>query len=665
MKKKKIARGIYKLTFGTAGKPLASAFAPFKMSAELKNGSDNGLPFENFRFKVGKKRALLSFPLGADENIFGFGLQFKKVNHKGTKKRLKVNSDPVADTGDSHAPVPFFVSSNGYGILINTLENVSVSCGSARLKTEMPQPLCIIDVPYAKGIEIYVFCGENILDAVCKYNLFCGGGCFPPVWGLGMLYRAYGGADSKDVLRLAEHIRKEEIPCVAIGLEPGWQSKAYPCSFVPDKEKFRDFYEMLDRLKEMNLRVNLWEHAFISDVSPLYEKLYEYSADYSVFNGIVPDFSIREAAEIFKNHHREFLTGKGVDSFKLDECDDSDFSSSWSFPEFTEFPSGLDGTQMHSVFGLLYQKLIDELFREKNTRHMSQVRSSYAYAGGLPFVLYTDLYGHGDYLRGVINCGFSGLLFTPEVRQCESAEELVRRIECAALSPQMCVNAWMIPNPPWMEFDYDKNLRGEVSGDAPETIKKIKEVLNLRMRLVPYLYHKFFMYYKNGIPPFCALPLYYPDDQNAASIEDQYLIGGEIMVAPFIADKKEEYREIYFPEGKWHCFYSGEIFQGPVKIKRLRAGGRIPVFIKDGTLLPLAEPKQYISGDDIFHITFKVFGEQVNKCYLLEDDGISYGYEKGIYNIIEIEYRNGKYIVSRKGAYNKKRYKFTIPVFEK
>src|SRR5882762_10343039 len=175
----------------------------------------------------------LILPLGPHEEIYGFGLQFFSVAHRGKKRAIRVNADPRADTGDSHAPVPFYVSSRGYGILIDTARYATFYCGESRPKPttsvgeassgivplytktleDQEESQVFIEIPTAQGIEVYLFAGPSMLDAVRRYNLFSGGGILPPEWGLGFWYRAASNATESEIAVTVAEFREREIPC--------------------------------------------------------------------------------------------------------------------------------------------------------------------------------------------------------------------------------------------------------------------------------------------------------------------------------------------------------------------------------------------------------------------------------------------------------------------
>jgi alpha-D-xyloside xylohydrolase len=180
---------------------------------------------------------------------------------------------------------------------------------------------------------VYLFAGPEMQDAVKRYNVFSGGGVVPPEWGLGFWYRAIARGNHEDVLAIAQEFRDRKIPCDVLGLEPGWQSRAYSCSFVWDQNRFPDPNSFVKSATDLHYKVNLWEHAFTNPASPLFAPIKPYSGNFGVWNGLVPDFAGAQAREAFGAYHGKNLVDMGVSGFKLDECDNSDFTGGWSFPE--------------------------------------------------------------------------------------------------------------------------------------------------------------------------------------------------------------------------------------------------------------------------------------------------------------------------------------------
>lgn len=639
-----VAAGVWRIRIGTPEEttPVSIRESPVA-TAGLQTLQDVSIPISSTDINavVTPRGIIIEIPLDNSEEIFGFGLQLKSVNQKGHKKTLRVNSDPLQDSGDSHAPVPFYVSTAGYGVLIDTARYATFYVGAsvkkdADIKTAIDTNIAdntddlyksrqhdkmqtVVEIPFAKGVDIYIFGGPNIREAVQRYNLFSGGGAMPPRWGLGVWYRAWAKCTNKEIDTLAADMRNLNMPCDVLGLEPGWQSKAYSCSFVWDNERFPNSDDTINSLSSQGFKTNLWEHCFTHPESPIREKIAPFSGDHLVWSGVIPDFLKPDARKIFANYHYKTFVSKGISGFKLDECDNSDFAGSWSFPELALFPSGVDGEQMHSLLGILYQRTILDAFKPSGKRTLSMVRSSHALAAPLPFVLYSDLYNHKDFLRGLMSASFSGLLWCPEVRQCASTEDLVRRIQSVVLSPLAQVNAWMIPSPPWFQVDMQKNLAGEEMTDRVVAENLVRAAFDLRMALVPYLYTAFAKYRDEGIPPFRSLAMDYPNETATHSIDDQWMIGDSLMTAPLIAGQTK--RKIYLPIGKWYDFWTGDYFEGGKEINYPCSLERIPIFVIAGKLIPLAKPVQFIDSNTIFVIEISIYGDETSTATLYDDDG--------------------------------------------
>lgn len=485
---RQIAKGIWQITYGTPEEFTPVSMRKSRMAqSELEEMEEAVLPMgeDSLHFSVSRRGVTITLPMKTEEDIYGFGEQLLSMNYAGRKRHIKVNSDPRVDTGEGHAPVPFYISTAGYGLFVDTFRYATFYMGTNSqkgvsankqevniphtefsesalyaLKRAKEERRIIIEIPAVEGIDVYLFAG-NVKEVVQRYNLFSGGGCLPPMWGLGVWYRAYGGSDEEHVKRLAKEFRDDRIPVDVMGIEPGWQSHSYSCTYEWSY-LFPNHKEMIDELTEEGYHINLWEHIFVYPAASFYNELMDYSGDYEVWNGLVPDFATEEAKKIFQNWHEEHFIEEGITGFKLDECDNSDFNpSNWSFPDSTQFPSGMDGEQMHNAVGVIYQELIGEAFRKKNIRTLSEVRSSGSLAAPLPFVLYSDLYGHKEFIRGMVTCSFSGMLWAPEVRDCANTTDLLRRVQTIVFSPQTLLNCWRIPHAPWKQVDINKNLAGE------------------------------------------------------------------------------------------------------------------------------------------------------------------------------------------------------------
>lgn len=610
----------------------------------------------------------LPFP---GEACFGLGLQFGSTQHRGRKRRLSVNSDPPVDTGSSHAPVPLLVSSEGFGLLFDTARVLELYIAShAKPDTVASEANAIATdteslygpgvsrdrgllacVPVARGVDVYVIAGPTPRDVVRRYNLYSGGGCLPPLKALGVWYRAYAKFDDGQSLALARQLRKQGVPCDVFGLEPGWQSSAYPCSFEWDPGRFPDPDRVIAELEALGFELNLWEHAYLAAGSPLRKSVGDRVGKWAVFEGAMPDLLDPDVRDAFAEHHRERFVTKGVAGFKLDECDGSDFKKrAWSFPDHERFPSGIDGEQMRSLLGLLYQRSIHRAFVDVGRRTLSQVRSSGPFATSLPFILYSDLYDHRVYVRGLCSAGWSGLLWCPEVRRADSSEELIRRIQTAVLSPQALLNVWQFERPPW-EVPHD-DLSVEQTRD------RCVAWLRLRMRLVPYLYAAFARYHREGLPPVRCLAMDWPDDPQTHGIEDAYLLGDDLLVVALFAGERT--KRFYLPQGAWHHLFTGEVLQGGQWHRYKVGSDDALVFVRAGSLVPLARPVASIHPQTVFDLDVFAYGDAERaSAQLWEDDGVSLDPLASGFNEITLTINgNNRLVIERHGVFTPHCYRF-------
>ena len=650
------APGVWHAAIGTPEKltPLGVVGASPKLDA-LRAMGEASFPFEGDCIATERVsgKTVARLPLEADEEIFGLGLQFLRMNHRGRTRYLRVNSDPVQDTGETHAPVPFYVSSRGYGVLADTARIATIHCGSCPRKDAKHPPKLrdrardddwqstmlgdeVEVVVPAGGVDLYVFAGPLMLDVVRRYNLFSGGGVIPPRWGLGFWHRVHYQYNAEQTLAEAREFRKRGYPCDVIGLEPGWHSKSYPCTYEWGADRFPDPRGFVETMSAVGFRVNLWEHPYVSPEARIHPKLEKLSGSHTVWGGLAPDYTLAEAREILKRQHDEEHVSIGVSGYKLDECDGSELTgSSWMFPAHATFPSGHDGEQLRQVYGLLFQKMTAELFRKRDRRTYGLVRASNAGASALPYVLYSDLYDHRQYVRALCNSSFSGLLWTPEIRGAESAEEWVRRMQVVCFSPMAMLNAWGMSVQPW---------------SFPDVAKIVLDIMQLRMRLMPYFYSAFARYWSDGTPPFRAMALEpgmaRTRPQGASSsadltvhayglsqttdIDDQYMAGDSILVAPLFAG--ETSRQVVLPEGDWHDFETGERFEGGRKITVTCGVEKLPLFVREGGIIPMMPALEHApAAGEAVPLEVRHYGAANGSFRLFDDDGETFAYERGQY----------------------------------
>ena len=149
----------------------------------------------------------------------------------------------------------------------------------------------------------------------------------------------------------------------------------------------------------------------------------------------------------------------------------------------------------------------------------------------------------------------------------------------------------------------------------------------------------------------------YPKDKRLRDISNQYMIGDGLMAAPLYENKKS--RTVYFPEGTWYNFNTNEKYEGNKEYEINTEFDQLPLYVRQGTLLPLSEPVPYVDPQTVFNLHCKVYGTPTASCQLLEDDGISYNFKKGDYNIVTLEADTGEVKLKRTKDGDLKRYQLS------
>ncbi|PTQ93654.1 alpha-D-xyloside xylohydrolase [Mucilaginibacter yixingensis] len=590
-------------------------------------------------------RTYLKFPLQPDEKLFGLGLNFKRTQIRGNVYRLHIEHYNGIDDGTTHAPVPFYVSSKGYGVFINAARYIDVWAGTSVRRDSKTQPQAIdmntnkknwVTVPSgdnvemmvpAQGVEVYVVGGPTIMDAVSRYNLLQGGGCLPPKWGLGFWDRTPSLYTQDQVAAEVAEFKKRDFPVSVIGLEPGWQSRAYPCTYAWDSTRFPQPAKFVQALAASNIKVNLWLHAWVSPQSAIYKSLEPLSGDHTIWAGLAPDFTLKSTTGVISNYFRKTHLDIGISGYKMDE-NDGNVNEGWYYPDMTHFPSGTTGDQMHQLYGMLMQKFTTTMFRERNQRTYGLVRASNAGAASFPYVLYDDYYSHPDFITALINSSFSGILWTPEARSSKDAEDWVRRMQAVCFSPLAMLNAWSSGAKPW-SFD--------------TVNKEVADVIKLRMQLLPYFYTTFADYAFKGVPPVRSLNLLpefsVKEEVNnkkdslynafvSKDIKNEFMVGDNLLVVPIFAGEKS--RDVVLPKGNWYDFYTGHYAGNGEVISIEPTLDKIPLYVKDGGVIPMIPVRNQVT-DEKLPVELRYYGHQPSSFELYDDDGKTFDYEKGKY----------------------------------
>ncbi|MBE6620739.1 MAG: DUF5110 domain-containing protein [Ruminococcaceae bacterium] len=553
------------------------------------------------------------------EHFFGLGNAkgdaFTTTDHRNTVYDLWMHDDNV------HAIVPLWYSTAGYGIYVNNSNRGSVS-----FKKDYSLSLD------GGEMNFYFLYGPSFKTILTNWSELAGRMAMPPLYALGLTYRGHSNWTED---QLTDAITSQFDAGIAIdiaGVEPGWQTKTYPCTYAWNTKFTTDATAFVKRMHELGLHVNLWEHPYVSPSAEIYDDILEYSLPGSVigtrdwedrsgnyaFGGIVPDLTMEDARDLYWDIHDKNLVSIGVDGFKVDETD------SWGASASLEllFPGGLSNNAYHNLLGTLTVNLLHEKYREEyNLRSFMYSRGNYFGMQRYATSAYTDYYGFDQFVMSVIAQSYSGTYYTPEIRDTSTKNDIsyMRRAQLMFLTPFAMSNEYA--------------TEATVLGRSQAIIDCYTKYNQLHYKLIPYMYSLFWNQHNTGIGVTRSLLLEFQDDPNVYKINDQFMLGESFMVCPVSSTSRVATVDIYLPQGeRWMDYNTGYIYEGGQTIEYTCAADTLPLFVRMGAIVPLGHYGNNTADVVGTTLTLDIYPSTEKTSFLLyEDDGKSFNYEKGEY----------------------------------
>ncbi|MCX6127698.1 MAG: hypothetical protein NTX25_01380 [Proteobacteria bacterium] len=503
-----------------------------------------------FRWTDGRPEAYLSSRLYSDEQFYGFGEKWGRVEKTGFTTRIWNNDTCGTNTSDlSYKAVPWLMSSRGWGLLLNSAypshwDVASFSHTSAS---------CLVESASWDG---FLILGESLKDLVASYTVFTGLPQLPPLWALGIWMSRCAYQNHQEVEHVVDLLEKHDLPCDLIHLDPPWMKHHYyqtlntdACDFDWNEQAFPDRRAFFSRLKVKGIAVSLWVNPYIPEGGVLYEfaarKGYLVRSlrgglarlEFGQTVGIV-DFTLEAARTWWKGLIKEILLD-GAATVKTDYADEVyGHGLLWRRP-------GYIGTQRYPI----------------------------SWAGDTQ-VSWEGLRGC---LRGGLSAAFAGEAFWSHdiggfCGPQPDPELYIRWMQFGMFSPCTRFHG-TTPREPWHFGD--------------EALQVAKVYTKLRYKLIPYLWQSSVAASKTGIPIIRPMVLEFPDEPGVSQIEDQYMLGSELLVAPIIHPGQRE-RWVYLPKGTWRSLENPqEEWEGFRYIKVSCPLNYIPVFFRADSVIPM------------------------------------------------------------------------------
>ncbi|SDJ35729.1 glycoside hydrolase family 31 protein [Salimicrobium halophilum] len=496
-------------------------------------------------------------------------------------------------------------------------------------------------------LNTYIILGEDIKDTLRGYTTITGTTPLPPQWSLGYHQSRYSYRSEEEVREVAAAFEKYEIPLDCIFLDIHYMNDYRVFTF--DKDRFPNAGNLIKELDARGIDVvPIVDPGVKKDVEyPVYregvsENFFSTYIDGSIYYGEVwpgvsafPDF-FQSRVQKWWGHLHGFYTEKGIRGIWNDMNEPSVFNETKTMD--LDVMHNQDGKLIshkegHNLYGLYMSKATFEGLKEliPNTRPFSLTRAGYAGVQRYSAVWTGDNRSHWEHLEMslpmIMNLGMSGVAFSGAdvggfASDC-TPELLIRWTQVGAFLPY------------FRNHSVQDSIYQEPWAFNEETMTIVKKFIQLRYEFMPYLYTLFHEAEKSGVPVVRPLIMEYPDDKEATDISDQFLLGRDVMVAPMLRPG-QTHRSVYFPNGTWFDWWSGEEIEGG-KFHLVYADiDTIPVFVKAGTVLPLGnEVKNTKERQRVRLIAFSD-GDRDMKGQIYEDDHISYKYLEGKYVLTDI-----------------------------
>lgn len=533
-----------------------------------------------------------------DEAFYGFGEKFTSFNKRGQKITVWQQDAQSTNSDVSYKGMPYFMSSEGYSVLMNTYTrthfNMGASSGvSYTMETEDPY------------LDYYMFCNRDYKGLIRDYTALSGRSAMIPRWAFGFWMSRMSYMTRQEVEEIVDQMAKFGMSVDVIHID-GWLDSMQPDGgkelLCFDEERFPDPEGMIQSLREKGIHLSLWMFPYVHAV----DREGRFSNQFKIMN---------ERGYLVKNQKGEpylFSPGEGdAGNWKVAALDftnpefvaymkervkrlmrmgvgviKTDFSE--EIPEDAVMYDGSTGLESHNKYTLLYAKTIYEASREAKEEMGQKAllwgRSGYAGSQNYPANwagdssaaknnLYAILNGGlsmgvsgvsfwGFDIGGFYNCDYSGKRVIPD------DEDYIRSVQMGLMSPLSRSHGQSTPREPWI-----------YSETAQKAFLKINKT---RYAMLPYLYSVGYETTREGIPMMRAMLLEYPNDLNVCNLSTQYMLGGSVLVAPVFDQKKHN---VYLPKGSWIDLETGRRLEGNAWIEYPQKIDVIPMFLRENTMM--------------------------------------------------------------------------------
>jgi alpha-D-xyloside xylohydrolase len=552
-------------------------------------------PFSFIRRSSDYSRSVAAvFSLAADEKLFGCGESFTRLDKRGQKVILWANDANGTESERMYKPIPFFMSNRGYGMFVHTSAPATFDMGAS---FQGSNALLLGD----DELDLFVFLGSP-KEILAEYTALTGRAAMPPLWSFGLWMSRITYFSEDEVRSVAAKLRQNRIPSDVIHLDTGWFEHDWRCDFKFSPSRFKDAGKMIADLKRDGFHISLWQIPYFVPKNALFGEILAKGLAVRDARGNLPyedailDFSNPDAVSWYQDKLAGLLR-MGVGAIKVDFGE--------AAPLTGLYASGRTGFYEHNLYPLRYNKAVAEITRQVTGENIFWARSAWAGSQRYPVhwggdTATTDI-GMAATLRGGLSLGLSGFAFwSHDIGgfAARTPQELYSRWLPFGMLTSHSRCHGMPPKEPW---EY-----------GPAFTETFRRAVELKYSLMPYVYAQAKDSRERGLPMVRALFVEYPEDPGSWLVENEYLFGSDILVAPLLEEARQ--RAVYLPPGRWIDDQTGKSYAGGWH--RIEAGA-IPVImlVRDGAAIARLKVAQSTAQMDWSQLQLEVFSDKETRAY--------------------------------------------------
>ena len=542
----------------------------------------------------------------AGDHIWGTGERFHSVNLRNSGSNGEVVEKFTTQGDQTYLPMPFFMSDCGVGCWRDTAAPAAMDFSHQRLRIRQRT------VGERLARDVWLFGAPR--EILRQYLWFSGKPALPPEWAFGVWISANGWNCDAEVDAQLEALRQCDYPADVMVLE-AWSDEQTFYRWN-DGAHWRDPEDTVRRIRAAGLHLVLWQIPVVK-YEPAYSAGEQLRADereaiekgYCVrhadgspyriterwfHHSLLLDFTNPEAVRWWFGK-RKHLLDMGVEGFKTD-------GGEFLFDHTAVLHNGLTGLEAHNLYPSQYIGAYHDFMRANSVNGVTFSRADYVGAHTRPLHWAGDQQSLWSELRAQLcaglSAGLSGVLFWGFdiggfAGELPTTELYLRATALACFSPVMQWHAE--PRSGQFYATHEDGFNNDRSPwnlaeklHDPSVLQIGAQFARLRQSLKPYLYGEAQYCINAGRPLMAHLCIDYPNSVTACNIDDQYMLGRELLVCPIVEEGRSE-RDVWLPNGRWKHWFTGEEFEGGVSMSFECPLNQIIVFKKVHTNAPLGK----------------------------------------------------------------------------